>query len=192
MLQWRRLRVLLVEDDPGDVLMIREAIESLPAPRDLQVAVDGQDAWDYLLAATSNPAVGRAAGQAGDVTAGAAAAAVADHDAAEKGAQGGAGAAAAEGAVPVLPDVILLDLNMPRMDGRELLARIKSSEALRRIPTVVFTTSRAQEDILASYDQHANVYVSKPVDVDDLFETIKHIDRFFGQITALPGHHQLA
>lgn len=87
----------------------------------------------------------------------------------------------------VRPDVILLDLNMPRMDGRELLTLLKGDERLRSIPTVVFTTSSAEEDIVASYDRHANAFVTKPADLDGFFVAIERIDAFFTQVSALPS-----
>jgi CheY-like chemotaxis protein len=88
------------------------------------------------------------------------------------------------------PDVILLDLNMPRMDGRELLALIKSDESLKAIPTIVFTRSSAQEDLDTSYHRHANAYVTKPVDPDDLMQVVSHIDQFFTGVALLPnGRH---
>ena len=77
------------------------------------------------------------------------------------------------------PDLILLDLNLPRMSGHEVLAEVKADESLRRIPVVVLTTSTAVEDITRSYDLHANVYVAKPVDFDDFADVVKQIDDFF-------------
>ncbi len=84
------------------------------------------------------------------------------------------------------PDLVLLDLNLPRMDGRELLAIIKRDEALRRIPVVVLTTSKAEEDILRTYDLHANCYVTKPVDLDQFIEVVKSIDDFWLAVVKLP------
>ena len=84
------------------------------------------------------------------------------------------------------PDLILLDLNLPRKDGREVLADIKSDEALRSIPVVVLTTSEAEEDILRSYSLHANAYVSKPVDFSRFVEVIRQIDEFFVTVVKLP------
>lgn len=85
------------------------------------------------------------------------------------------------------PDVILLDLNMPRMDGREFLAEIKADENLRTLPVVVFTTSDAPEDINGSYHRHANAYVTKPVDLDGLTRAVHQIDEFFTRVAKAPS-----
>ncbi|PWW63021.1 response regulator [Actinokineospora spheciospongiae] len=84
------------------------------------------------------------------------------------------------------PDLILLDLNLPRFDGRQVLAEIKADAALRLIPVVVLTTSEAEEDILRSYQLHANAYVTKPVDFDRFIEVIRKIDEFFVTVVKLP------
>ena len=84
------------------------------------------------------------------------------------------------------PDLILLDLNLPRFDGRQVLAEIKADAALRLIPVVVLTTSEAEEDILRSYELHANAYVTKPVDFDRFIEVIRKIDEFFVTVVKLP------
>jgi CheY-like chemotaxis protein len=84
------------------------------------------------------------------------------------------------------PDLVLLDLNMPRMDGRQVLAAVKVDQELRKIPIVVLTTSRAPADIASSYDLHANAYVTKPMSLDDLTAVVKGIDDFFGGIADLP------
>jgi CheY-like chemotaxis protein len=84
------------------------------------------------------------------------------------------------------PDLILLDLNLPRMSGHEVLAEVKNDPQLRRIPVVVLTTSSAQEDIARSYDLHASVHVSKPVDFDAFAGVVKQIDEFFGNVAELP------
>jgi CheY-like chemotaxis protein len=135
--------VLVVEDDPGDVLMIKEALEDVPAPRQIHVVNDGREAWDYLRGAGIYAGMPR-------------------------------------------PDMILLDLNMPRMDGRELLTLIKGDDELKSIPTVVFTTSSAPADICASYHRHANAYVTKPGDLDGLMAAVAHIDDFFARVACLP------
>ncbi len=85
------------------------------------------------------------------------------------------------------PDLILLDLNMPKKDGREVLAEIKADDALKRIPVVVLTTSAAEEDILRSYQLHANCYVTKPVDLDQFVKVVKAIDDFWLTIVNLPS-----
>jgi CheY-like chemotaxis protein len=137
------IEVLLVEDDPGDVLMTREAFEEHKVNNRLTVVSDGAEALDYL----------RREGEYVDA---------------------------------VRPDLILLDLNLPRRDGREVLAEIKNDEELRRIPVVVLTTSAADEDILRSYSLHANAYVTKPVDFDQFISVVRQIDDFFVSVVKLP------
>ena len=136
--------VLLVEDDPGDVLMIREAFEENKVRNELHVCSDGEDALLFLR-------------QEGP------------HEAAPR------------------PDLVLLDLNLPRRDGREVLAEIKADERLRTIPVVVLTTSEAEEDVLRSYALHANAYVTKPVDFDRFIDVVRQIDEFFVTVVKLPG-----
>ena len=137
------IEVLLVEDDPGDVLMTQEAFEEHKVRNRLNVVSDGVDALAYLRK--------------------------------EEPFQGA-----------VRPDLILLDLNLPRRDGREVLEEIKKDEELGRIPVVVLTTSSADEDILRSYQLHANAYVTKPVDFDRFIAVIKQIDEFFVSVVKLP------
>jgi CheY-like chemotaxis protein len=84
------------------------------------------------------------------------------------------------------PDLVLLDLNLPRFDGRQVLAEIKADDSLRSIPIVVLTTSEAEEDIVRSYQLHANAYVTKPVDFDRFIEVIRKIDEFFVTVVKLP------
>jgi CheY-like chemotaxis protein len=135
--------VLLVEDDPGDVLMTREAFEHHKLRNKLHVVADGVEALQFL----------RREGEHADAP---------------------------------RPGLVLLDLNLPRKDGREVLAEIKSDESLRSIPVVVLTTSEAEEDILRSYDLHANAYVTKPVDFDRFIDVIRQIDDFFVTVVKLP------
>ena len=137
--------VLLVEDDPGDVLLIEEAFADNKVRNRLHSVSDGVDALAFLR-------------REGDY-------AQAPH-----------------------PDLILLDLNLPRKDGREVLAEVKGDAALRSIPVVVLTTSKAEEDILRSYDLHANAYVTKPVDFNRFIEVVRQIDEFFVTVVKLPGH----
>ena len=139
----RTLRILLVEDDPGDVLIAQEALAASELTTRLDVVSDGVEAIDYLHRRGEYEDVDR-------------------------------------------PDLILLDLNLPRMSGHEVLAAVKVDSELRRIPIVVLTTSAAVEDIVKSYDLHANVYVSKPVDFDTFALVVKQIDDFFGSIAELP------
>ena len=86
------------------------------------------------------------------------------------------------------PDLILLDLNMPRMDGRETLAAIKNDDALKAIPVVILTTSGAAPDIVSSYQHRANAYVTKPFGLDDFEATVRQIDRFYREVAVLPPH----
>jgi CheY-like chemotaxis protein len=85
------------------------------------------------------------------------------------------------------PDLILLDLNLPRRDGREVLAEVKADADLCTIPVIVLTTSQADEDVLKSYQLHANAYVTKPVDFDGFIEAIRQIDHFFVSVVQLPA-----
>lgn len=135
--------VLLVEDDPGDVLMTREAFEDNKVVNRLQVVSDGVSALTFL----------RKEGEFADAP---------------------------------TPDLVLLDLNLPRMDGREVLEAMKSDDALRSIPVVVLTTSEAEEDVVRSYSLHANAYVTKPVDFDRFIEVVRQIDEFFVEVVRLP------
>lgn len=135
--------ILLVEDDPGDVLMTEEAFEHHKIRNSLHVASDGVEALQFL----------RREGEHADAP---------------------------------RPGLILLDLNLPRMDGREVLAEIKADPALRAIPVVVLTTSEAEEDIVRSYNLHANAYVTKPVDFERFIDVVRQIDEFFVTVVKLP------
>ncbi|MGF7238841.1 MAG: response regulator [Frankia sp.] len=139
------IEVLLVEDDPGDVLMTREAFADHKVKNNLHVVSDGVEALSFL----------RGEGEFSDAP---------------------------------RPDLILLDLNLPRKDGRDVLAEVKTDEGLRRIPVVVLTTSEAEEDVLRSYDLHANAYITKPVDFERFVDVVRHIDDFFVSVVRLPGH----
>ena len=139
------IHVLLVEDDPGDVLMTQEAFEEHKLRNRLTVVSDGAEALAYL----------RQEGEYADA---------------------------------VAPDLILLDLNLPRRDGRQVLEEVKADPDLRRIPVVVLTTSEAEEDVLRSYDLHANAYVTKPVDFNRFIEVVRQIDEFFVTVVKLPAH----
>jgi CheY-like chemotaxis protein len=138
------IEVLLVEDDPGDVLLIREAFEFNKVHNNLNVVSDGEQALDYLRG--TGDYVGR-----------------------------------------IRPDLVLLDLNLPRKDGREVLADVKSDPDLRTIPIVVLTTSEAEEDVLKSYQLHANAYVTKPVDFERFVAIVRQIDDFFVSVVRLPS-----
>jgi chemotaxis family two-component system response regulator Rcp1 len=88
------------------------------------------------------------------------------------------------------PDLILLDLNLPKRDGREVLREIKSVEGLKRIPVVVLTTSGAEEDILRSYDLHANCFITKPIDLNQFIKVVQHIESFWFSVVSLPERPQ--
>ena len=139
----RTVDVLLVEDDPGDVLMTQEAFSEYKLRNRLHVVSNGVDAMKFLR---------KENGYSDSPT----------------------------------PDLILLDLNLPRMDGREVLAAVKADDALRQIPIVVLTTSEAEEDVLRSYALHANAYVTKPVDFERFIEVVRQIDDFFVSVVRLP------
>ena len=138
-----RTTILLVEDDPGDVLMTQEAFEHHKIRNALHVVSDGAEALRYVRREPPYEAMPR-------------------------------------------PGLILLDLNLPKKDGREVLAEIKADPDLRTIPVVVLTTSEAEEDILRSYFLHANAYVTKPVDFDRFVEVVRQIDDFFLTLVKLP------
>lgn len=140
----RPIEVLLVEDDPGDVLMTREAFEDNKVRNNLHVVDNGEDALRFL----------HREGEYADA--------------------------------PV-PDLVLLDLNLPRRDGREVLAAIKNDPELCTLPVVVLTTSEAEEDVLRSYQLHANAYVTKPVDFEQFVQVVRQIDDFFLTVVKLPG-----
>jgi CheY-like chemotaxis protein len=136
--------ILLVEDDPGDVMLTTEALQSSKLINRVHHAENGELALKFLRRETPYEDAPR-------------------------------------------PDLVLLDLNLPRVDGREVLAAVKADPDLRRIPVVVLTTSDAEEDILRSYDLHANAYVTKPVNFDRFLEVIRQVDEFFITIVRLPN-----
>ncbi len=139
----REIQVLLVEDDPGDVLMTREAFEDYKVHNQLHVVNDGEQAMAFLRQEGEYAALPR-------------------------------------------PDLVLLDLNLPRMDGRQVLEAIKSDPELSSIPVVVLTTSEAEDDVLSSYSLHANAYVTKPVDFERFINVVRQIDDFFVSVVRLP------
>ena len=139
------IEILLVEDNPGDERLTREALREGKVYHKLHWVKDGVQAMEFLK-------------QRGQY------------------------------AKSPRPDIILLDLNLPKKDGREVLEEIKSDGSLRTIPVVVLTTSEAEEDILRSYRLHANAYVTKPVDFDRFIEVVRLIDDFFVTVVKLPKH----
>ena len=138
------IEILLVEDNPGDVRLTKEALNEGKVLNKLHVVEDGVEALAFL----------NREGRYADVS---------------------------------RPELILLDLNLPKKDGRDVLAEIKANGDLRRIPVVVLTTSRSEEDILKSYDLNANCYITKPVDLDQFFSVVKSINEFWLSIVKLPG-----
>jgi len=143
-LSGRPIEILLVEDNPGDVRLTREALRDGKLQNHLHVACDGVEALEFLRRQARFADAPR-------------------------------------------PDLILLDLNLPRMGGKELLAIIKTSETLRQIPVVVLTTSQTEQDIVASYDLHANCYVTKPVDLDQFLKIVQTIEGFWLRVVKLPS-----
>jgi CheY-like chemotaxis protein len=138
------IEILLVEDNPGDVRLTKEALKEGKVLNKLHTVEDGMEALAFL----------NQEGKYADVP---------------------------------RPELILLDLNLPKKDGRDVLAEIKSNGDLKRIPVVVLTTSRSEEDILKSYDLNANCYITKPVDLDQFISVVKSINEFWLSIVKLPG-----
>ncbi|BAY10421.1 response regulator [Calothrix sp. NIES-2098] len=137
------IEVLLVEDNPGDALLTRIALEDSKIAVHLNVVEDGVEAMAFLRKQDKYAKVPH-------------------------------------------PDIVLLDLNLPKKDGREVLAEIKSDDTLKRIPVVVLTTSQAEEDILKAYNLAANCYITKPVDFDQFVKIIRSIENFWFAIVKLP------
>ncbi|MBN1568144.1 MAG: response regulator [Acidobacteria bacterium] len=137
------IEILLVEDNPGDVELTREALETAKISNRLHVVEDGSDATDFLF-------------RRGKYS-----------DAPE-------------------PDIVLLDLNLPVKDGRQVLSEIKADPELAKIPIVVLTTSQADEDILRAYQLHANCYITKPVDFNQFLRIVNAIEEFWLSIVKLP------
>jgi len=137
------IEILMVEDNPGDVRLTREALKGGKVLNRLHVAEDGVAALDFLYRRPPYQDAPR-------------------------------------------PDLVLLDLNLPKMDGREVLARIKSDESLRLIPVVVLTTSQAEEDVLRAYRLNANCYVTKPVDLHQFNRIVQAIEEFWLTVVRLP------
>jgi len=135
--------ILLVEDNPGDVRLTREALKEAKVRNELHVATDGVEALAFLR-----------------------------REGVHKKA--------------VRPSLVLLDLNLPRKNGREVLAEMKEDPELRRIPVVILTTSQAEQDIIKAYDLHVNCYINKPVDLDQFLQVVKSIEDFWLTPVKLP------
>ena len=139
----RMVEILLVEDNPGDVRLIKEAFKGGKLINNLHVVGDGEEALAYL----------KKQGKYNDGP---------------------------------TPDLILLDLNLPKKDGRELLAEIKEDQHFKHIPVIVLTTSNAEADITESYKSRANCYITKPVDMNQFIEIVDYIEFFWSSIVKLP------
>jgi len=137
------IEILLVEDNPGDARLAKEALKESKMRNNLHHVVDGVEAMAFL----------KKEGKYKDMP---------------------------------TPDLLLLDLNLPKKDGREVLAEIKADKELRRIPVVILTTSKAEADILKTYDLHANCYINKPLDLNQFMIVIKSIEDFWLSIVKLP------
>jgi CheY-like chemotaxis protein len=144
MIEVRPIRILLVEDNPGDAELTRETLEAGRLHLRISVVVDGAQALAYLRREPP-------------------------FDAAEA------------------PDLILLDLNLPKLDGREVLAEMRSREELRRIPVVVLTSSDAEKDVAESYGLGANCYVTKPVDLHAFQSIVRSVEGFWFTVVRLPA-----
>ena len=134
--------ILLVEDNPGDVRLTREAFKEVKLANTIHVVTDGVEAMDFLF-------------QRGDYV-----------DAPR-------------------PDVVLLDLNLPKKNGDQVLEEVKSDPDLRAIPVIVLTSSEAGEDVASSYDRHANAYLVKPVDPNEFMDVVRTFERFWLELVAL-------
>lgn len=143
----KRIEILLVEDNPGDVRLTREALKEGKVINNLHVVTNGVEAISFLK-------------KEGDYI------------------------------QTVTPDIILLDLNLPKKDGRQVLEEIKNDDKLKKIPVVVLTTSRDEEDILKVYNLHANCYITKPVDLDQFISVVKSIEDFWFSVVKLPSENE--
>ena len=141
------IEILLVEDNPDDVILTREAFAESKIMNNLQVVENGEEALKYLY--REKPY-----------------------------------------AETVRPHLILLDLNLPKISGREVLEKIKRDENLMDIPVVILTTSKAEEDILRSYRLHANCYITKPVDFGKFMDIVRTIESFWFSVVTLPGGNE--
>lgn len=137
------IEILLVEDNPGDVRLAKEALKENKVRNNVYVVEDGEAAMEFLRKQNKYQNVPR-------------------------------------------PDLVLLDLNLPKKDGREVLAEIKADDDLRRIPVVMLTISKAEEDIIRAYDLHVNCYITKPIDLDQFIKVVRTVEDFWLTIVKLP------
>lgn len=144
----KSLKILLVEDSPSDIRLIREALKETPVPVQITVARDGIEAMDYLRQT--------------------------------------------EAGLANRPDLMLLDLNLPRKNGREVLAEVKGSPTLKQIPVLVMTSSRSDEDISEAYSLNANCYIAKPGDLKEYVEVVRAIEEFWFLTATLPDPYRAA
>jgi CheY-like chemotaxis protein len=142
--KFQPVEILLVEDNPVDVMITKEAFCGARVCNNLHVAEDGEEAMDFLY---------------------------------KRGKYSAAPS----------PEIILLDLNLPRKDGREVLAEIKGDSSLRHIPVIILTTSEDEEDITKSYDLHANCYITKPVDMEQFTKALECLGEFWFSLVRLPA-----
>lgn len=144
-LKGKPIEILLVEDNPDDVILTREAFSESKIMNNIRVVENGEEALKYLYRESPYTEV-------------------------------------------IRPHLILLDLNLPKISGREVLEKIKRDELLMDIPVVILTTSKAEEDILRSYRLHANCYITKPVDFGKFMEIVRTIESFWFSVVTLPGN----
>lgn len=143
----KTMKILLVEDNEGDIILTTEALQTAAASNKIVIARDGYKALLYLTEA--------------------------------------------ENVKDPLPDLILLDINLPRMNGHELLRNIKKNNTLKHIPVVMLSTSSSKNDIDNSYQNHANCYITKPNDLNEFFTVIERLEKFWGSTAQLPGRQSL-
>ena len=144
----RRIHVLLIEDNEGDVLLIKEAFEETESFTQISTVRDGEEARDFLQKNGEYTDVG-------------------------------------------MPDLILLDVNLPKLNGHEVLQFIKSTDHLKHIPVIMLSTSSSRKDVTKAYSNYVNSYITKPVDAGSLLETMAGIESFWVNLAQLPGKHRI-
>ena len=138
------VEILLIEDNPGDARLTREALKDGKVKNNLHIVYDGVEATDFLFKRNEYQNAPR-------------------------------------------PDLIILDLNLPKKNGQEVLAEIKADDSLKSIPVIILTISKADEDIIKSYQLHANCFLIKPIDLNEFFEVVRSIEDFWLTLVKLPG-----